>query len=125
VRKKAQPRTSDVARVKGLPHQELSERCPDGRDSLPNEPCNNSTCPWSVNGLPYLNCSFVVYEAVALTAKKLSLEEIGVMEGITREGVRQIEKRALKKLLLATEEDIDSLPPLPVPLQHQELPPGW
>jgi hypothetical protein len=74
-----------------------------------------------------MNCSFVVYEAVAQTAKKLSLEEIGAMEGITREGVRQIEKRALRKLRLQlVADDPDELPGPPCHLPtHAELPAGW
>ena len=74
-----------------------------------------------------MNCSFVVYEAVAQTAKKLSLEEIGAMEGITREGVRQIEKRALRKLRLqVVPEDLDELPIALYPgPANAELPVGW
>ncbi len=103
---KAQPRVNDVAIVKGRLHNELAERCPDRRPHLPTEPCTNVLCPWSIQGEPYMNCSFVVYEAVGQTAKKLSLEEIGVMEGLTREGVRQIEKRALRKIHLNLTSDL-------------------
>ena len=126
MRIKAQPRVSDVARVKGLPHEELSQRCPDGRKNLPSEPCSNRECPWNINGPPYMNCAFVVYEAVGLTAKKLSLEEIGGMLGITREGVRQVEKRALRKLHLRVEADLEKLPQPEVPaVQYDDLPVGW
>jgi hypothetical protein len=113
VKLKAQPRVNDVAIVKGLHHNELAERCPDKRTHLPTEPCTNVLCPWSIEGEPYMNCSFVVYEAVGQTAKKLSLEEIGVMEGLTREGVRQIEKRALRKIHLNLTRDLpnDDGPP--------------
>jgi hypothetical protein len=73
-----------------------------------------------------MNCSFVVFAAVGQTAKKLSLEEIGAMEGITREGVRQIEKRAIKKIRLAIfpADAAEPEPALPV-LEAAAMPPGW
>lgn len=77
---------------------------------LPEETCTNQSCPWSVNALPYKNCSFVVFQAVDVTGNKLSLEEIGEMEGLTREGVRQIEKRALRKLRVYLSQNSDSEP---------------
>jgi DNA-directed RNA polymerase sigma subunit (sigma70/sigma32) len=74
-----------------------------------------------------MNCAFVVFEAVAETAKKLSLEEIGAMEGITREGVRQIEKRALKKIRLPLLGDETTKAPRNpgASLQSAARPPGW
>jgi hypothetical protein len=87
-----------VKEVEGTPNEELTERCPDRLTVLPEEPCTNQSCPWSIAAPIYRNCSFVVFQAVDATGNKLSLEEIGEMEGITREGVRQIELRALRKL---------------------------
>ena len=127
MRTKAQPRTQDVERINGQSNLELSERCPEQRASLPTVPCSNQECPWSVRGRPYMNCSFVVFEAVAQTAKKLSLEEIGEMEGLTREGVRQIEMRALKKIRLRLPADGGAeAPRMPgASLQSADLPLGW
>lgn len=98
MRVKAQPRVTEVADLAGTPHTELAMRCPEKLPTLPSTPCPNQSCPWHVDGPSYMNCSFVVYEAVAQTGQKLSLEEIGDMLGITREGVRQIEKKAILRV---------------------------
>ena len=97
---KPSPRTAEVAVVAGALHAELSSRCPDKHPNLPIAPCPNQSCPWHLDGPAYMNCSFVAFEAVAATRDRLSLEEIGDMLGITREGVRQIEKRAIQRLRL-------------------------
>jgi len=98
VRVKAKPRVTEVTDLAGTPHAELAARCPEQRPSLPSDPCPNESCPWRVNGPSYMNCSFVIFEAVAQTRQMLTLSEIGTMLGITREGVRQIEKKALLRV---------------------------
>lgn len=98
VRLKASPRIAEVALLAGTPHTELATRCPDQRTHLPIAPCSDKECPWSLDSPAYMNCSFMAFEAVAETGHGLTLEEIGQMIGLTREGVRQIEGRALDRL---------------------------
>lgn len=55
-----------------------------------------------------MNCSFVASEAVALSTDDdgfgFSLEEIGEMMDLTREGVRLIQAKALAKIRKAMDE---------------------
>lgn len=88
--------------LKGELSRELADRCPDRLVVFPSKPCTNIGCEYSIKQLGYMNCSFVAAEAGEHT-----LEAIGQMMGITREGVRVIELRAMRKirLLLATPKD--------------------
>src|SRR5260370_38223192 len=95
---KVQSRVAEVIALAGTPHAEVAARCPEQRSNLPSKPCPNESCPWRVNGPSYMNCSFVAFEAVAQTRQHLTLDEIGSMLGITREGVRQIEKKAMRRV---------------------------
>jgi hypothetical protein len=97
VRLKPKPRTEEVEEIRGLSSKQLTERCPDLRKVFPVSPCCNFACEWSINEPAYMNCSFVASE----TGAQHSLEEIGKMMGLTREGVRVIELRALAKARLA------------------------
>ena len=92
---KQQLHTSVVARITGLTSRELTDRCPDLRKVFPSLPCTNGGCEFAIRQPEYMNCSFVASEAGEHT-----LEAVGEMMGITREGARQIEKRALVKLRL-------------------------
>lgn len=97
MRTKARPRTSEVELIKGTPSHEIQARCLDQRTTFPTKPCTNWLCPWWLDrGPAYLNCSFVASEAARGVG--LSLEEIGEMLDITREGIRQIEIKASRKL---------------------------
>lgn len=98
MRLKASPRIAEVALLAGTPHSELATRCPDQRTHLPIVPCSDKNCPWSLDSPSYMNCSFMAFEAVAETGQGLTLEEIGQTIGLTREGVRQIQDRALLRL---------------------------
>jgi len=55
--------------------------------------CWDSTCPWFLHAEKFLNCTWV-----ACNFGPFTLEEIGNMMGITRERVRQIEVKALKRM---------------------------
>lgn len=57
------------------------------------EICRDATCPWFLKRETFLNCTWV-----ACNFGPFTLEEIGSMMGITRERVRQIEVKALKRL---------------------------
>lgn len=68
-------------------------RCERGLDGYPPDVCDRTTCKWFVRNMYYNNCAWVGYEMGNHT-----LEEVGFMLGVTRERVRQIEAKALRKL---------------------------
>lgn len=83
-----------VTRIAGKSSLELADKCPDRLAVFPSVPCSNIGCEYSINQSGYMNCTFVAAQA----GGEHSLEAIGEMMGITREGVRLIEVRAMKKL---------------------------
>lgn len=93
MRVKRELNTRGVERIKGLTSKELADNCPDLRSVFPLSPCKNFGCEYAINEPGYMNCTFVASEVSEHT-----LEAIGEMMGITREGVRLIEVRALKKV---------------------------
>jgi hypothetical protein len=68
-------------------------RCERGLDGYPPDVCDRTACRWYVRNMYYNNCAWVGYEMGNHT-----LEEVGFMLGVTRERVRQIEAKALRKL---------------------------
>jgi hypothetical protein len=100
VKVKKQLHTDEVQWIKGEASKELADRCPDRLVVFPSSPCTNIGCEYSIQQSGYMNCTFVAAETGGHT-----LEAIGEMMGITREGVRLIEIKALKKLRLALDED--------------------
>jgi hypothetical protein len=104
LRVKKELNTDEVERMKGSMSQVLTDRCPDRLVVFPSNPCSNIACEYAIQQPGYMNCSFVASEAGEHT-----LEAIGEMMGITREGVRLIEVRAMKKLraMLAEEQQPD------------------
>lgn len=85
--------TEEVERISGSASLELTDRCPDRLVVFPLYPCTNVGCEYAIQQPGYMNCSFLAAEV-----GEHSLEAIGEMMGITREGIRKIEVRALKKV---------------------------
>ena len=82
--------------MKPLPSQRLNSldsilckktRCPI------KEVCSDNKCDWYIKNEKHYNCTWV-----ACNFGPFTLEKIGEMMNITRERVRQIEAKALKKL---------------------------
>ena len=55
--------------------------------------CNESDCEWSLKSEMFFNCTWV-----ACNYGPFTLEAVGRMMGLTRERIRQIEVKALKRL---------------------------
>ena len=91
--------TSLVDQISGTPSIELLDHCPDLLHLFPSSPCTNRGCTYAIRQKGYMNCTFVAAEAGEHT-----LDQIGKMMELTREGVRLIEKRGLRKIRLALDQ---------------------
>lgn len=68
---------------------------------LIDEACLDTTCEWRLKSEAFLNCTWV-----ACNYGPFTLEEVGNMMGVTRERIRQIEAKALKKLQHKKRKDV-------------------
>lgn len=99
MRTRTELNTHLVNQIAGKPSRLLAENCPDRRVVFPVAPCTNRACPYRIFEKGYMHCTFIAAEAGAHT-----LEQIGEMIGVTKEGVRLIEIRGLAKLRAAMKE---------------------
>jgi len=68
---------------------------------LIDEICIDTTCEWRLKNEAFLNCTWV-----ACNYGPFTLEEVGDMMGVTRERIRQIEAKAIKKLQHKKRKDV-------------------